>query len=147
MEGEITWGGLLKLLGGLVTLLSIGLILVAAFPGRHKPNTQSPPIFPGAQQVQVQQFDEALHPVEPYKVISFKTSDRPEAILAFYKDTLAKDGWRVTDYPENRDPLRLHAYWDDGEPCRLWYGIDVTAQPEGIGEAKGKIELVSGGCR
>ena len=72
-------------------------------PKKPKPNIQSFPLYPDAQQVQVK-ADKVT------QVTTFQTLDSSEAVQSFYEDLLLKHGWtyRTGVTPE---PNTFDFYW------------------------------------
>jgi len=87
------------------------------------PSTQSVPIYPGAQQV-------AVHDLPPNRaalrrVTSFQTQASPDAVLAYYREVLVKEGWNlnvVTTPP----PHGLYFSWINGAA----YGIGIVTKSQ-----------------
>lgn len=86
----------LLLLG--VALLTMPIYVLASyFYSNYVPDapasTKSPPIYPGAEDVRSR--EERQFPGTRIQIITFQTSGEPDIVITFYKDALAKDGWKV----------------------------------------------------
>src|SRR5438477_5713240 len=107
----------LVIVAGLVGLVAFMLTPVQSPPppGPDPPaSTNPPPIYPGAKQVQFQKEGfEGKYSFGQY-LITFETSDKPDAINAFYKNALAKDGWRQSP-EEYTEPNKHRFEWIGGE--------------------------------
>src|SRR5438874_1431925 len=68
------------------------------------PSVQNPPLYPNAQQVQV--TPTVFYKDIPAKLVTFRTDDKPDTVLAFYRDALRKEGWTLSD-DEAGDSLRF----------------------------------------
>lgn len=78
------------------------------------PNLDNPPLYPGAQQIQIDEEHRAytseadLGPTyvgEVYKTISFYTQDGPNEVLTFYRTALADDGWPTSSLKMYSDSI------------------------------------------
>jgi hypothetical protein len=121
---------------------STALIVLIVRPGAgHLPNTDNPPLYPNAEEVQVRNKDPLDYDVV-YKTISFKTSDTPNAVLAFYEEALVKDGWSLQ---ERKSANELRFQWSTQimgrGTTRLYYWADVTARQPQLGETSVEIKL------
>lgn len=84
----------------------------------------TPPIYPNAQQVKVQDLGNGS------KDITFVTSAKPEDVLSSYKNSLRKDGWfnplEVDHYPAN--VFEWHQAGPDG-PTDTAFRLTLTTKP------------------
>src|SRR5215217_7770584 len=85
------------------TVVFVWIALLVALTGcdisflRQPPSsTQTPPLYPGAWQVTTQDLP---HFGGSAKQISFETGAQPDEVLAFYRTSLGKDGWDLSDLP------------------------------------------------
>ena len=58
--------------------------------GAPTPDTHSPPVYPGAQHVQV------LADLIDGRIIEYEVDEPPTAIAKYYKDLMQKSGWSET---------------------------------------------------
>lgn len=123
------------LLGCLVLLV----VSVACSPTRATKkapsSTQSPPLYPSAQRVDVQYINAGE--VKPEQLVSFETNDSTQTVLGFYKDVLAKDGWTLS--PELSSPDRLYFSWADGTA----YELVATVTSARVGLTKVELKLLT----
>src|SRR5437870_4375848 len=103
-----------------------GLVLLTACTrnGSATPpaSTQNPPLYPGARHV----FTETVEGLKyiPATRISFEVDADNDAIVAFYENALAKDGWQPRT---QQTPNELHFSWLEGCPN---YGLDIITTPK-----------------
>jgi len=90
---------------------------------QHPNSTKSPPVYPGAQQVDRATFQNGE--TVPVQVITFYTQDTTDDVLTFYKDTLAKDGWSLDSTLSTANDLRFT--WESGTTI---YHLDVVVEAE-----------------
>ena len=104
----------------ILSLFSICLALGCTMHPNGTPpaSTQNPPVYPSARIVQVT-TTKGIKGI-PGKRVELETSGAPEAVLAFYTDTLQKDGWL-----SERTGDGIHFSWLDGCPV---YGFDVVVK-------------------
>jgi hypothetical protein len=123
-----------------ITLLMLGMVIGCTRSPNGKPpaSALSPPLYPGAQQVQVREFGQG----SPAMQVTSKTSDSSEKILTFYKDVLLKDGWTQSD-SSTPTPMGLRFYWSGGCPG---YSLQVTVKPENDKPTIIELEHVTIGC-
>lgn len=74
----------------LILVLLVSVACMPSTPSAPPSSTQQPPSYPGAKQVKTWKTDGMRGPVQH---ATFTTGDPSETILAFYKNTLLKDGW------------------------------------------------------
>ncbi len=94
-------------------------------------------MFSGAQQVQ---SHEITVPGGEGKLISYEANADVAAILAFYSDSLTKDGWRGGD---TSTANALHYFWVEGCPI---HGLDVKVSPVDPQHSKVEITLTEQLC-
>ena len=73
-----------------------------------------------------------------YNTASFTTSDDPESVITFYRDTLTGDGWEVD--PFQPDPNGLTLRWTSEEQPPATY-LCVVAVSRGDSNFNIQIEL------
>src|SRR5262249_25367204 len=98
------------------------------------PNVLSIPLYPGAQHGQT--IDTS--PAWPTGVVSFQSGDKPEAVLAFYRDVLIQQGW-ILDTSITPDPHRLSFVWSGAEGYYAWIIARLTSN----GQTSGELTLVN----
>ena len=110
-------------------------------PGKRPPDIESLRLYPGAQQVRVQRQSGAGPTFK--ELTTFQTGDKPEAVLAFYRRVLAKDGW---EFFVPRTPIanRLGADWANGVG-QPGYQVDLIAQPLAGGQTSVEITVTRAG--
>ena len=130
--------GLLILLGS--TALC-GLVGYAALRLNDPPgNWRNPPLYPGAQQVNTQDFGEwgqrqpDSNNMYTMKVITFTTPDKPEQVKAFYEHAYSNNGWQPSTWGTKVGAVdRLnYSYTNNGRPPSDYF-VDVSpkAAPAG----------------
>jgi hypothetical protein len=67
-----------------------------SFSEKPPSSTQTPPLYPGATQITTQNL---THFGGSARQISFETSAKSEAVMDFYRTSLASDGWVISDLP------------------------------------------------
>src|SRR5213592_1748601 len=71
------------------------LVSLTACSTERAPKTQTIPSYPGAHEIKnVTTHDGSMRTEQR---LEFETSDKPEAVFAYYKDLLVKDGWFRSD--------------------------------------------------
>jgi hypothetical protein len=130
--------GLWRETPGVILLVLSALFLQAC---SHDPpaSTQKLPDYPGASAVTERKLDTSDVLLNIYKSVSFTTSDSPEVVLKFYRDTLSRDGWQID--PLQPDPDGLAFTWAGYEQPPTSYMCSVTARPNGNGMTRVEIEL------
>jgi len=125
---------LLPVIGiGGTTLACVAVFLIIFFLSAP-PQPSGPPLYPepptyaGATDLKVTKGDalERLPTIERERQITFTTPDTPQAVLAYYEETLKKAGWSLF---ERIDPNELNFYWSDGNPLSTLYKVNVRATP------------------
>lgn len=125
-----------------LTLLALAGCLPTAPHAPPPPSLHVPPMYPGAQQPQITPI--VLYPDIPSQAITFSTSDESQAVLAFYRDVLRKEGWE-TYYQDNDVPTdRLHFVWSRGCPL---YDLDVLTRPQSGGQTEVELKTDVDLCR
>jgi hypothetical protein len=127
-----------------VLFCSAALVVLIARPGAdHLPNTDNPPLYPQAEEVQVRNKAPLDYDVV-YKTIFFKTSDTPDAVLAFYEGALVKDGWSLEG---RKSASELRFQWSTETmgrgTTRLYYWADVMARQTQPSETSVEVKLSS----
>jgi len=127
-------------LGFLACIVALVAMTGCSRYGGAKPpaSAQDPPIYAGAQAIQTQTV--ASHLPEPTKLLSFRTIASPATVIAFYRDTLLRDGWRVED---QENPNEAHFYWVEGCPV---YGLTVSATSSLSDQTSVQLELIETPC-
>ncbi len=90
-------------------------------------------MYPGAQQPQVTPV--VLYPDIPSQAVTFSTTDKPDAVLAFYRDVLLKEGWETPYHDAPADSL--HFVWDKGCPL---YDLDLLLKPQSEGRTEVEVK-------
>jgi len=131
--------------------LAWNLFLRDMFFTKPPPSALNPPVYPNGQQVQT--VDSGLGS----KAIVFETPDKPEAVLAYYREVLHKDGWvdallpsvpgvavPSTPLPQGDYPQNTFE-WDqaglDG-PTDLAYSLVVNTSVTDQGKTKVEISVI-----
>jgi hypothetical protein len=106
----------------------------AANCDRNKPQqeTWQDPIYPGAQNVKV-----VTPPQGRYNTI-FETNAKPEDVLTWYRDTLAKSGWEP-ELDDWRTPLPNTLDYKIPNCCK-WGWLHVTVRPASSGTNTVEVE-------
>ncbi len=92
----------------LLGLLAAGKSVLYLIPGFGPPDsTQSALLYPGAQNVKKQDKYGGLR-----QEVTFETTDPPETVLSYYRDSLRGDGWHVYNHPTGT--TGLSASWETG---------------------------------
>lgn len=142
---------------GLVGLAVLGLVLLCGggvflLIHSHDPPVawRNPPLYAGAQQVNVQDFGEQGRPqlnsgtpLFLIKIITFTVADRPEQVRAYYDSVYSGGGWRDLNVTlGTTDPDRLSLMWSNGGlGSSSDYLVDVTAAPAASGGSDVRIEV------
>lgn len=116
------------------------ILFISSPPGASGPPLYpEPPTYAGAADVKVTKADalERLPTIERERLITFTTPDAPQAVLAYYEETLKKAGWSLF---EKIDPNELNFYWSDGNPLSTLYKTNVRATLSDKGGAEVRIE-------
>jgi hypothetical protein len=118
-------------------------VLVLRPGGKHLPNTEDMPTYPGAREWTVREKNLDDYRVV-YKTIPFNTNDPPVSVLAFYEDALVKDGWSLH---ERKSANELRFQWSTeivgAGNTLLYYWVDVKAEQSKPGETSAQISLNS----
>jgi hypothetical protein len=85
-------GRSLPLLIGLVFCSVAGIVLIAWT--KPPSSTEMLPVYPGVS-TSYRSVLPSLHG-PGVRVLRYSAGDKPEAVLAFYKDVLLKDGWDLS---------------------------------------------------
>jgi hypothetical protein len=122
------------LLLGIVALATCGIGGLLGLPVLSTPTLwQQPPLYPGAQQVQTQDYGEGRWLPNGYyvvKQITFRTPDSPAQVLDFYRQQLAPNGSLGAPSSLGTFPDRLLGHWQPfppfawstSRPCPIWTG-------------------------
>jgi hypothetical protein len=104
------------------------------YPSQARP--PSIPVYPNAQQVQVQTFGKteasgtdqfySHGPVWLTRRTTYITTDPAQVVRGFYKDVLAGAKWR----PDDQTPTPDEAYYSWGVDLMLWENPPCNATPE-----------------
>ena len=117
------------------------VIILLATPPRAPgpPLYPEPPTYEGATEIEIVKGDalERLPTIERERMIRFNTMGSPEAILAFYEDTMKKAGWSLF---EKISPNELNFYWSDGTALTGLYKVNITTRPATGGGSEVMIE-------
>src|SRR5688500_12132585 len=108
--------------------------LAAALFTDPPPSAFNPPIYPNAQQVATAEDVGVSSQESVVNTVSFETADSPDAVLQYYSEELAKDGWfkplripagtgREPLYPENE--FEWHQAGING-PTPLAYSLTIV---------------------
>lgn len=93
----------------------ISLTACSAFPpsnpAKPTPNVQNLPLYPNAQKIAVQDLPGGRSSFK--RLTSFETNDKPEEVLAFYRNVLSKEGWEPMNQP-TQQPDMLIFDWGNG---------------------------------
>jgi hypothetical protein len=115
---------------GLLLVLTSCLSPISAEPcdrSKPTPTVQGFPVYPGAQQVQFQDIQTDT----PRRVIAFQVVDKPEAVVAWYRDVLTRNGWENDQ--ETPEPNSLDFSWTNN--ClETTYSFDGTLEPRNDGK-------------
>src|SRR5689334_5516433 len=65
------------------------------------------PVYPGAQALKVESKTGSQANIDYTQLTSFQIAEKPELVLAFYRNTLANDGWQM-DTPLTPEPDKLY---------------------------------------
>lgn len=134
---SVTWLALC-----LLTLLALPTLASCSESGPYAPppaSVKKLPTYPGAQQPQV--TPTVLYPDIPSETITFRTSDTPDTVLAFYRDTLVTEGWELSNYHPLDAFIRF--VWDRG--CPLYY-VDVLTKAEKGARTEVKVKTAVDLC-
>lgn len=100
------------------------------------PSALNPPIYPNARQVKVEDKGNGL------KITTFETTDKDEAVLAFYDSVLLKDRWvhplEGDSYPDN--VFEWHQSGPDG-PTDLAYRLALNFTPTDAGDTEVQLDV------
>lgn len=96
------------------------------------PNTHNLPLYPGAQQVKLEQ------PAPDIRTTSFTTEDTSSVVLSWYKEALVSDGWIL----EKVHPDGLTVYLINGSDNRA-YHLDVMLSANHGGMTKVELRLLT----
>lgn len=107
------------LLAVLVALTAIYISVVGveqAMP-RPTPNVQNPPMYPNAENVKWGDdvmlsgvLGEEMQEVAIGRVLTFDTTDPPEAVVSYYKEAMPKEGWSPPSQPEIESNRLVFSY-------------------------------------
>ena len=142
---------------GLVGLAVLGLVVLCAggvFLLIHRydpPSTwRNPPLYAGAQNVQVQDFGERGRPqldsgtpLFLIKTITFTVADPPDKVLTYYRGIYNGSGWRDGIMGRTMsDQSRLSLVWSNRlQRSSSDYLLDVAATPSVPGGSDVRIEV------
>lgn len=101
-------------------------------------SAQNPPLYPDARAVQTQMVPNDKP--KPTRVITFETSARPDAVMAYYKDALTRDGWGVES---SQSKSETHFYWVDGCPV---FGMTISTTLNVDGQTAVRLVLDETPC-
>ena len=135
----------------LLSLTAVGFVAIVAlvvcafftYNPRHLGNwfrpappasTQNPPIYPGAQEVEIEALETSWERLR----ISYNTNAKPQDVIEFYGQTLQKDGWRT-----DNSLVKPHFYWIEGCPV---FGLDLELTEANPGETSVKLRLTRELC-
>ena len=123
-----------------VSLLLVALIALSGVPKSQIPaSAHNPPVYPNAYQINV---EEAAYGAS--KVVTFETSDAPEAVCTYYKATLAKDGWSDVQCHSGSKTITAFFEWvqtDVNGPTDIGYHLVLTAKAIEFGQTNVTLEL------
>jgi hypothetical protein len=121
----------------LCAVAAIFILLLMAGCGHNLPaTTQKLPHYPGAVNWVEREPDSDQRLLNIYNTASFTTSDDPESVLNFYRDTLTGDGWEID--PFQPDPSGLTLRWTSEEQPPATYLCIVTV---GRGNSNVNIQI------
>ncbi|MGI8589195.1 MAG: hypothetical protein ACR2M0_16155 [Chloroflexia bacterium] len=142
----------------LVVLGTLALCGVGAFAFVHRGDPpaiwRNPPLYPGAQQVAVQDFGEVgrYQPDDTYiyaiKIVTFTTTDKPKQVLDFYGN--AYSAWDLhADNWGNILPAKdaLHFSWSSSAvspPSVYFVNVSAEASPEGTTHVEIGVSMFPG---
>ncbi len=132
---------------GVVSLCAIGalMLFVLSIPPRSPGPPLYPelPLYPGASDVAVVTGSKLPpHPTLALeRLLTFASDAKPEAILAFYEETLKKAGWSLF---EKINPNELDFYWTDGTAIGGLYKVNLITRPASEGGTEVTIEAGQG---
>lgn len=97
-----------------------------------EPDTDNPPIYPGAQDVRRINTPRA-NTAPPISAHSFKTTAKPDEVFDFYRSKLLKQGWQEEIIPASEYEFQIYFKWLN---CNryTWLYIFVTATDSGKNE-------------
>ena len=120
-----------------VFVFLLGLSLVSCSPQSQPPHTtQSPPLYPNAHQVTVQNITGSMDPVQ---VTTFVTNDNSEAIFNFYTKALLSDKWQLRDHLST--PSERHFGWVTSDARTSAYAMTIYARLSPTGQTDVEIRL------
>src|SRR5437588_12794723 len=101
-------------------LMLINSTACVPFAQNLPPTTQNPPLYPNAQQTTT---TKAALGTGPSYLITFQTADKPEAVFAYYKNILNKDGWEFVSALSGPDKISFA--WGPGpkDPAYEFYVV------------------------
>lgn len=132
------------IIAGAIVITVLSVFLIRNYDQQHyacptirRSASLSIPAYPNAQQE---------HPImEPggggnVQHTGFQTSDPPQTIIAFYKDRLAKEGWRLA---EHTDDIFFRFGQTEAVPL---YSLDLEVTPTARNGTSVRVRLWSGPC-
>ena len=123
LHGRSRWTPVLSALGRLWVVLVCAFDLYGVLYSFEPPDEwRNPPLYAGAQQVNVQDFGEQGQPqlnsgtpLFLIKTITFTVADRPEQVRAYYDSVYTGRGWHDWEAtPATSDSDQIHRMWRTG---------------------------------
>lgn len=124
-----------------ICLLMILVLTACSNPAKRKPNIQTFPPYPGAQQLPAPNAN--YRGLTPTQALVQLTNDQPEAVLEYYKGLFLQDGWDL-DNNVKRSSNELVFDWINGagQPT---YTLAIIAEVVENGKTKIILEIAVGG--
>ncbi len=134
--------------GWLIAAFILGLLIIVSCSGSGwslatpPKSVHNPPIYPGATTIQTREAKPDNS--EPVRFTTFRTTDDSKSVLAYYSDTLQRDGWSSDDNAtSDANKSLVHFYWVAGCPV---YGITVLALSDIAGATLVEIAVTETAC-
>jgi hypothetical protein len=129
-------------------LLGLALLCVAPFmitSFLYVPDapasTKSPPLYPGAEDVRSRK--EHDFPGTQIQIVTFQTHNDPLTVSSFYKDVLAKDGWKILRDSQSMQYYRYVLIGGGGPDSDPEYSFEVQTKGVSSGKTETEVILVS----
>jgi len=144
------WGRNLRGMVGALLIVGCSLIAMAVviILGRNNlpASTQTPPIYPRAQQVTIRDTHQLLRGTieQTYKITSFQTGDSIATVRAFYVDALNGEGWRPSEQAPDSNTQRFLWFTSSNPPTMYTFEITTKARADGGTDVEIKLNLAPG---